>query len=237
MITFFQEREIEKYLLKKKISGKLLNEIKDHMISGILDIQNDENLAFEEAFERMKMSWSKDMVMVRKNIFSRQKITRLAYEIDKASNKNLFLKSLLFALAFIGSEIILAFFTNRDVYLGIHKIVKAVFFISPFIIVGMYISQKRLEKINFQKNIVLNNFVHPLFVFFLTVVADNLIDLPKNSNNVIYDFVNNHSHTEITEYVFTKSMIAGVLFLTLYLFSYFSLKENIKKLNYKKLYS
>lgn len=237
MITFFQEREIEKYLLKRKISGKLLNEIKDHMISGILDIQNDENLAFEEAFERMKMSWSKDMVMVRKNIFSRQKITRLAYEIDKASNKNLFLKSLLFALAFIGSEIILAFFTNRDVYLGIHKIVKAVFFISPFIIVGMYISQKRLEKINFQKNIVLNNFVHPLFVFFLTVVADNLIDLPKNSNNMIYDFVNNHSHTEITGYVFAKSMIAGVLFLTLYLFSYFSLKENIKKLNYKKLYS
>lgn len=237
MITFFQEREIEKYLLKKKISGKLLNEIKDHMISGILDIQNDENLAFEEAFERMKMSWSKDMVMVRKNIFSRQKITRLAYEIDKTSNKNLFLKSLLFALAFIGSEIILAFFTNRDVYLGIHKIVKAVFFISPFIIVGMYISQKRLEKINFQKNIVLNNFVHPLFVFFLTVVADNLIDLPKNSSNTIYDFVNNHSHTEITAYVFAKSMIAGVLFLTLYLFSYFSLKENIKKLNYKKLYS
>ncbi|WP_428070509.1 hypothetical protein [Chryseobacterium gambrini] len=237
MITFFQEREIEKYLLKKKISGKLLNEIKDHMISGILDIQNDENLTFEEAFERMKMSWSKDMVMVRKNIFSRQKITRLAYEIDKASNKNLFLKSLLFALAFIGSEIILAFFTNRDVYLGIHKIVKAVFLISPFIILGMYISQKRLEKINFQKNIVLNNFVHPLFVFFLTVVADNLIDLPKNSNNSIYDFVNNHSHTEITGYVFTKSMIAGVLFLTLYLFSYFSLKENIKKLNYKKLYS
>ncbi|MCY1663609.1 hypothetical protein [Chryseobacterium sp. SL1] len=237
MITFFQEREIEKYLLKKKISEKLLNEIKDHMISGILNIQNDENLAFEEAFERMKMSWSKDMVMVRKNIFSRQKITRLAYEIDKASNKNLFLKSLLFALAFIGSEIILAFFTNRDVYLGVHKIVKAVFFISPFIIVGMYISQKRLEKINFQKNIVLNNFVHPLFVFFLTVVADNLIDLPKNSNNMIYDFVNNHSNTEITEYVFAKSMIAGVLFLTLYLFSYFSLKENIKKLNYKKLYS
>lgn len=230
MITFFQEREIEKYLLKKKISGKLLTEIKDHMISGILDIQNDENLAFEEAFERMKMSWSKDMVMVRKNIFSRQKITRLAYEIDKESNKNLFLKSLLFALAFIDSEIILAFFTNRDVYLGIHKIVKAVFLISPFIIVGMYISQKRLEKINFQKNIVLNNFVHPLFVFFLTVVADNLIDLPKNSNNMIYDFVNNHSHTEITGYVFTKSMIAGVLFLTLYLFSYFSLKENIKKI-------
>ncbi|WP_343664278.1 hypothetical protein [Chryseobacterium mucoviscidosis] len=237
MITFFQEREIEKYLLKRKISGKLLTEIKDHMISGILDIQNDENLAFEEAFERMKISWSKDMVMVRKNIFSRQKITRLAYEIDKTTNKNLFLKSLLFAVAFIGFEIILAFFTNRNVYLGVHKILKAVFFISPFIIVGMYISQKRLEKINFQKNIVLNNFVHPLFVFFLTVVADNLIDLPKNSNNMIYYFVNNHSHTEITGYVFTKSMIAGVLFLTLYLFSYFSLKENIKKLNYKKLYS
>jgi hypothetical protein len=54
---------------------------------------------------------------------------------------------------------------------------------------------------------------------------------------MIYDFVNNHSHIEITGYVFANSMIAGVLFLTLYLFSYFSLKENIKKLNYKKLYT
>jgi hypothetical protein len=117
MITFFQEREIEKYLLEKKISGKLLTEIKDHMIAEILDIQDSESLSFEEAFEKMKMSWSKDMVMVRKNIFSRQKITRLAYEIDKASNKNLFLKSLLFAIAFIGFEIILAFFANGNLYL------------------------------------------------------------------------------------------------------------------------
>lgn len=128
MITFFQEREIEKYLLEKKISGKLLTEIKDHMITEVLDIQDSESLSFEEAFEKMKMNWSKDMMMVRKNIFSRQKITRLAYGIDKTTNKNLFLKSLLFAIAFIGFEIILAFFVNRNLYLGIHKIVKAAFF-------------------------------------------------------------------------------------------------------------
>lgn len=238
MITFFEEREIKKYLMEKKMSGKLLTEIKDHMVSQIADIQNSKNLNFEEAFENTKADWSIDLMLVRKNIFSGQKITKIAYEVDKATNRNLFLKSLLCALLFVGLEIILAFVLNENSYLNIHKIIKAAFFFLPFAIVGMYIRQKSLESKNYRKNIVINNFVHPLFVFVFTVVADNLVDLPKNSYILIYNFINYGSRGEITASVFTTSLFAGILFFTLYSFSYLSLNENIRRLkNYKKLYN
>ncbi len=238
MITFFQEREIEKYLMEKKISGKLLTEIKDHMISQIADIQSNKSLNFEESFEITKADWNRDLVLVRKNIFSRQKITKIAYEVDKATNRNLFLKSLMCAFLFVGFEIILAFVLSENSYLSIHKIIKVIFFFLPFTIVEMYVRQKNIENKNYRKNIVINNFVHPLFVFVFTVFADNLVDLPKNSYILIYNFINFGSQGEFTAFVFTKSLFVGILFFTLYSFSYFSLNENIRRLkNYKKLYN
>lgn len=238
MITFFQEREIEKYLTDKKISGKLLTEIKDHMISQIADIQSNKNLNFEESFEVTKAGWSKDLALVRKNIFSRQKITKIAYEVDRATNRNLFLKSLLCALLFVGFEIVLASVLSENSFVNIHKIIKVVFFFLPFAIVGMYIRQKSLENRYFRKNIVINNFVHPLFVFVFTVFVDNLVDLPKNPYILIYNFINFDSQGGFTASVFTKSVFASILFFTLYSFSYLSLNENISRFkDYKKLYN
>lgn len=237
MITFFQEREIEKYLWEKKISGKLLTEIKDHMISQILEIQNNENLNFEKAFQETKVNWSKDLMLVRKNIFSSQKITKIAYELDKNKNKNIFLKSLLYSLVVVVFQVVSALVLSESWYLGIH-IFKIIFAVLPFALIVMYIQQKYLANKVHRNNIVVNNFIHPLFVFAVTLVLDNFIKLPKNSLSIIYDYINYGSRGEITTYVFAKSMIAGVFLLTFYLFSYFSLRENIRKFkNYKKLYS
>ncbi|SDH52196.1 hypothetical protein SAMN05421846_10131 [Chryseobacterium taeanense] len=231
MMTFFQEREIEKYLLSKKISGKLLTEIQDHMISQISEIQKNENLNFENAFEEVKIYWSADLNMVKKNPFSRQKITSIAYEIDKINNKSTLLKSILIAFLFICVEIILAFALNEQWYLNINKFIKIIVFCLLLEIIVMFIRQKNMENKNNTGNIVINNFVHPLFVFFITLIADNLIEIPKNSFALIYDYINSISQTEISIFIFFKSIFAGFVFLTLYLFSYFSLKGNIKKLS------
>jgi hypothetical protein len=236
MITFFQEREIEKYLLSKKISGKLLTEIRDHMTSQISEIQEDKNLDFENAFEEVKIYWNADLSMVKKNPFSRQRITRIAYEIDKMNNKSILLKSILFAFLFICIETILASALNEEWYLNINKIIKIVVFCLLLEIIVMYIRQKSMENKNYVSNIVLNNFVHPMLIFIITIVVDNLIDLPKNSYMLIYDYINFGSQQKITTLIFSESIIAGIVFMTLYLFSYFSLKENIRKLETVKKY-
>ncbi|SEM20985.1 hypothetical protein SAMN05421856_101749 [Chryseobacterium taichungense] len=236
MITFFQEREIGKYLLSKKISGKLLTEIKDHMISQISEIQKNKNLDFENAFEKVKIYWSADLSMVKKNPFSKQKITRIAYEIDKMNNKSILLKSISIAFLFICIEIILAFALNKEWYLNINKIIKIVVFCLLLEIIVMFIRQKSMENKNYGRNMVLNNFIHPMLIFIITIVVDNLIDLPKNSYVLIYDYINFGSQEKITTLIFAESILAGIVFLTLYLFSYFSLKENIRKLETVKNY-
>lgn len=237
MMTFFQEKEVEKLLLEKKLSGKLLYEIKDHMISQILEIQYNESLPFDEAFEKSKLHWEQDLMMVRKNLFSRQKITKISFEVDKIQNKNLFLRSLLYAFLFVLILITLAFVLNEDWYLKVNKVFKIVFTILPLLIIGMYIQQKRLTYKNQRNNIVLNNFIHPLMVFAISIIFDNLVEYPKNSYHVIYEYINSSSHNEATTYIFVKSLLLGTFLLTLYLFSYLSLSENIKKLkNYTKNY-
>ncbi len=236
MITYFQERQIEKYLLSKKITGKLLNEIKDHMTSQISEIQKNENMDFENAFEKIKVLWSADLRMVKKNPFSRQRITKVAYEIDKVNNKSILLKSILITFLFICIEITLAFALNEKSYLNINKIIKIVVFCLLLETIVLYIRQKSMQNKHYGDIVILNNFIHPILAFIITIVIDNLIDLPKNSYILIYDYINFGSQQKITTLIFAESILAGIILMTLYLFSYFSLKENIRKLETVKKY-
>jgi hypothetical protein len=52
MITETQLTEIRNYLLAKKLPIDILIEVNDHFVSQILDLQREENLGFEEAFEK-----------------------------------------------------------------------------------------------------------------------------------------------------------------------------------------
>ena len=61
MITYEQNKEITKYLLSKNLPIDLVLEVKDHMIE---QIENMENLTFEEAFEQVKLSWKEELKMV-----------------------------------------------------------------------------------------------------------------------------------------------------------------------------
>ena len=56
-MTETQLSEIRNYLLSKKLPIDILIEVNDHFISQISDLQREENLSFEEAFEKTKESW------------------------------------------------------------------------------------------------------------------------------------------------------------------------------------
>ena len=61
MITNEQNKEITKYLLSKNLPIDLVLEVKDHMIE---QIENMENVSFEDAFEEVKLSWKEELKMV-----------------------------------------------------------------------------------------------------------------------------------------------------------------------------
>ena len=86
MFTDSQLTEIRNYLLSKKLPIDILIEVNDHFISQISDVQREENLSFEEAFEKVKTIWNFEFIMVRKNFFSSKKIPKIIYEINKTQN-------------------------------------------------------------------------------------------------------------------------------------------------------
>jgi hypothetical protein len=92
MITPEQNKTITTYLLSKNLPIDLVLEIKDHMIE---QIENKENLTFEEAFEKVKISWKEELKMVytfRLGFIHR--ITQFQNNIGGKINKNFFIISL-----------------------------------------------------------------------------------------------------------------------------------------------
>ncbi len=106
MITPEQNKTITTYLLSKNLPIDLVLEIKDHMIE---QIENKENLSFEEAFEKVKISWKEELKMVytfRLGFIYR--ITQFQNNIGGKINKNFFLISLYLMSIFVFITFILA---------------------------------------------------------------------------------------------------------------------------------
>ena len=106
MITPEQNKTITTYLLSKNLPIDLVLEIKDHMIE---QIENKENITFEEAFEKVKISWKEELKMVytfRLGFIHR--ITQFQNNIGGKINKNFFLISLYLMSIFVFITFILA---------------------------------------------------------------------------------------------------------------------------------
>ena len=56
-----QLTQIRTYLLDRKLPIDILMEVQDHFVSQISDLERDENLNFEEAFEKVKKSWQGEL--------------------------------------------------------------------------------------------------------------------------------------------------------------------------------
>ena len=63
MFTESQHTEIRNYLLSKKLPIDILIEVNDHFVSQISDLQREENLSFEEAFEKSKENWKEELTL------------------------------------------------------------------------------------------------------------------------------------------------------------------------------
>ena len=63
MFTDSQLSEIRNYLLSKKLPIDILIEVNDHFVSQISDLQREENLSFEEAFEKTKENWKEELTL------------------------------------------------------------------------------------------------------------------------------------------------------------------------------
>lgn len=63
MITQAQKQEVHDFLHSRKIPVNVLIEMEDHFVSQIIDVQNEKNIGFNEAFIYVKDVWKDELKM------------------------------------------------------------------------------------------------------------------------------------------------------------------------------
>lgn len=116
MITETQLTEIRNYLLSKKLPIDILIEVNDHFISQISDLQKEENMSFEEAFEKTKENWKEELTPYYHGDWDLEDRSKLLRTINKNNFYSLAKKSLAYTLSIIALLSLLSQIINFEVY-------------------------------------------------------------------------------------------------------------------------
>ncbi len=149
MFTEHQLTEIRNYLLSKKLPIDILIEVNDHFISQISDLQREENLSFEEAFEKTKESW-KDELKIEFSFFGDNE-SKIIKRIKKKQNIEFLTKTLKIYLPFLISSFLLANFSNINIFKIFNTSIFIAVLVIPIIIQFYYFKDFQLAK-NYKKN-------------------------------------------------------------------------------------
>ncbi len=209
MLNKSQKSEIANYLLAKKLPVDIMLEVQDHFISQINSLEKEENLNFEEAFEKVKLSWKKELTLSWKGEMSLMDSTNFMRKMGKQIITTNLLQSLkivvpyVFIILLVANILSVAFFQ--------------IFFIAVLIIPFLYASVNyiqhnkdfRLPK-KYEKY-VLTLHQDGVFMFFLVIspminVFSKIFEKPQQLQEML-----------LLKFQGTETFI-GLMFLSLLLF-------------------
>ena len=148
-MTKLQLTEIRNYLLSKKLPIDILIEVNDHFVSQINDLQREENLSYEDAFEKTKESW-KDELKIEFSFFGDNE-SKIIKRIKKKQNIEFLTKTLKIYLPFLISSFLLANFSNINIFKIFNTSIFIAVLVIPIIIQFYYFKDFQLAK-NYKKN-------------------------------------------------------------------------------------
>ena len=148
-MTETQLSEIRNYLLSKKLPIDILIEVNDHFVSQISDLQREENLSYEDAFEKTKESW-KDELKIEFSFFGDNE-SKIIKRIKKKQNIEFLTKTLKIYLPFLISSFLLANFSNINIFKIFNTSIFIAVLVIPIIIQFYYFKDFQLAK-NYKKN-------------------------------------------------------------------------------------
>lgn len=120
MISLEQEKQITAYLNSKKLSPQILDEIKDHFVMQIGSLMENEDLGFQEAFLMARISWKKELEMVRADLLSFKKIARIEKQVVQMRFRKITLVSMVFSgVGFLLLQVNSDLFMNLQILLFI----------------------------------------------------------------------------------------------------------------------
>lgn len=134
MFSKEQEQQVTDYLILHRLPLDILLEVKDHMISQVLDIQINENLNFDEAFHKTQKLWESEFKMTKYSLFYKEEIPAIVKKIVKEKYQNILKKSLVFGLASFTVNLLLVYFSaDAEVYNDLFRLYNSLFVLIPVV--------------------------------------------------------------------------------------------------------
>ncbi|GAA4167031.1 hypothetical protein GCM10022217_41730 [Chryseobacterium ginsenosidimutans] len=183
MINKLQEQQITDYLILHRLPLDILLEVKDHMISQVLDIQINEDLSFDEALHKTQKLWESEFKMTKYSVFYKEEIPVIVKKIIREKYNNIIKKSLFFGLISFAVNLLFVYWSaDQEVYNELSRMQNCLFVLTPFLIwifnskMRKYVRQDfkyqgKLLYTMYQQNLGL--FVVSMNVMFQVVIRDD----------------------------------------------------------------
>ncbi len=144
MLLQKQEKAVTDYLIFHKLPLDILLEVKDHMLSQIADIQNEDNTSFEEAFHQTQKLWENEFKLTSYSLLCREQIPVILKKMVKEKYNIIFKKFLLFGLASITVNLLLIYFSaDQEMYNDFFRFYNSLMVMIPFL---YWIFNKNMRK-------------------------------------------------------------------------------------------
>ena len=132
-MTEHQLTEIRNYLLAKKLPIDILIEVNDHFISQINDLQKEENLSFEEAFEKVKESWKEEITPYWKGDWDLENRNRLVRNLEKNIFKEINKQFLPYLFLLIFLFFSLSYIVNIEIFKILFILISSIILLFPLL--------------------------------------------------------------------------------------------------------
>lgn len=150
-MTAEQEKQITGYLIFQKLPLDILFEVKDHMISQVLEIQLNDNLDFEDAFHKTKKLWESEFKLTSYYAFYSEKIPVIVKKIVKERYNNILKKAFLLGLVAFGVNLLLIYFSDStETYTSFFRAQNCLFILAPLLVLTSNYKMRKYIKRDFK---------------------------------------------------------------------------------------
>ncbi|WP_213277248.1 hypothetical protein [Chryseobacterium indologenes] len=229
MITGEQESKITDYLIAQQLSLDILVEIRDHMISQISDLQNKENISFEDAFLKTKESWNGEFKLVNYLLFYPTAIPLIAKRIIQEKYAGLFRKSLMIGLLALGINLLLIFIAkNQENYNLFFKLLNGSFLLGSVLILVFNYKIWKYLKADFKYKGKSLYTMYQQNIGLMVVCASSMAQVVMKNGDYAYQFFREHNHSEV--FLTLVTLILPLILQTALVFAVFNFMEHKKSL-------
>ncbi|TXF77196.1 hypothetical protein [Chryseobacterium sp.] len=179
-----QLTEIRNYLLDKKLPIDILMEVQDHFVSQISDLEKEENLSFEDTFEKVKNSWQNDLKLYWDGSLDLNDKSRFTKKMYRQINLGILKETIKIGVCIIFLLLILAQFTG--VFVFKYVLTLAVVALTFFPLINYLVHQQDFKLAKKYENYVLTYYQQPeaIFVSSFAVLLPNIFEIYDHSEAV-----------------------------------------------------